>query len=69
MKRKNNEKTPERRSFLRRLGGVSTLAVAALAAPPGVRQAEAYNPGPEETKARYQAGSADVKAFYRTNRY
>lgn len=69
MKRQTNDKAPERRGFLRTVGSASTLAIAALASPLLARKAEAYNPGKEETKARYQAGSADVKAFYRTNRY
>lgn len=68
MKRKTNEKAPERRNFLRAAGTVSTLAVAALASPLMARKAEAYNPGKEETKARYRV-TPDVKAFYRTNRY
>jgi hypothetical protein len=55
-----------RRHFL--LGaGVGATAVAAsqlASAPP----AEAYNPGQDEKKARYQL-SEEVKTFYRVNGY
>lgn len=33
------------------------------------REAEAYDPGPDETRSRYQADSPGVRAFYRTNGY
>ena len=59
----------DRRNFLRAVGGVSTAAVAAVAAPIAATEAQAYDPGREETKARYQADSHHVKAFYRTNGY
>jgi hypothetical protein len=55
----------DRRSFLRAVGGASTAAVA-VAATGG--EAEAYDPGEEETRARYQE-SDHVKAFYRVNGY
>ena len=56
-----------RRRFFRTLGStVAAAAVAAAAAP--VREAEAYDPGREETRARYRE-TDDVRAFYRTNRY
>lgn len=57
----------DRRSFFRALGGVSTAAVAAAAMSP--REAKAYDPGDEETRARYQADAKDVKTFYRVNGY
>lgn len=60
----------DRRNFLRAVGGVSTAAVAgaaAIVATPG--EAEAYDPGTEETRARYDPDSPDVQAFYRTNGY
>lgn len=69
MKRPMQDKAPERRGFLRAVGSASTLAIAALASPAMARKAEAYNPGKQQTKALYRADSADVKAFYRTNRY
>jgi hypothetical protein len=56
----------DRRNFLRAVGGVSTAAVAAVAAP---TEAQAYDPGREETKERYKADSPGVQAFYRTNGY
>jgi len=68
MKRLGNDKAMDRRNFLRNVGGVSTVAVAAVAAPIAATEAEAYNPGNEETKARYRE-SDHVKAFYRTNGY
>jgi hypothetical protein len=57
-----------RRNFLRTLGTASTAAAAAtlpIAAP----DAQAYDPGKEETRARYRPDSPDVQAFYRTNGY
>ena len=46
----------DRRNFLRAVGGVSTAAVAAVAAPIAATEAQAYDPGREETKERYLAG-------------
>jgi hypothetical protein len=57
----------DRRNFLRAAGGVSAAAVAA-ASPIAATEAQAYDPGRDETKARYQE-SDHVKAFYRTNGY
>lgn len=58
----------DRRGFLRAFGGASTAAAAAVvAASPD--QAQAYDPGDDETKARYNPDSPDVQAFYRTNGY
>lgn len=68
MKREKNDKAIDRRNFLRTIGGASTMAAAAVASPMAATEAQAYNPGAEETKARYRE-SADVKAFYRTNGY
>ena len=59
----------DRRNFLRAVGGASTAAVAAVAAPIAATEAQAYDPGREETKARYKADSPGVQAFYRTNGY
>ena len=58
----------DRRNFLRTVGGASTTAVAAVAAPIAATEAQAYDPGQEETKTRYRE-SDHVKAFYRTNGY
>lgn len=51
-----------RRNFLSALGG----AAAVTAAP--IPSAQAYDPGSEETRARYRE-TEDVKTFYRTNGY
>ncbi len=66
--KRQNDKAMDRRNFLRTVGGASTVAVAAVASPIAATEAEAYNPGNEETKARYRE-SDHVKAFYRTNGY
>jgi hypothetical protein len=63
-----NDKAIDRRNFLRTVGGASSAAVAAVAAPIAATEAQAYNPGDEESKARYRE-SDHVKAFYRTNGY
>ena len=55
-----------RRNFLRAFGGASTTAVAAAALVP--TEAQAYDAGEEEMRARYQE-TDHVKAFYRVNRY
>jgi hypothetical protein len=63
-----NDKAMDRRNFLRGVGGASTAAVAAVASPLTATEAQAYNPGAEETKARYRE-TDHVKAYYRTNGY
>ncbi len=62
------DKAMDRRNFLRSLGGASTVAAAAVASPLAATDANAYDPGQDETKARYRE-SDHVKAFYRTNGY
>ena len=58
----------DRRNFLRAsLGGATTAAVAAAAAI-APEEAQAYDPGDEETRSRYQE-TEHVKAFYRVNSY
>jgi hypothetical protein len=60
----------DRRRFLSAATGATTAAIAAAAATPLlVTDAEAYDPGPSETKAKYQPDAPDVQAFYRTNGY
>jgi hypothetical protein len=60
----------DRRSFIRTMGSGSVVAAAAAAAPiVAATDAQAYDPGAEQRKARYRADSNDVKAFYRTNGY
>jgi hypothetical protein len=65
---RNNGPT-DRRRFLRLFGSASTAAAAAAALPVAVPEAQAYDPGKQETRARYRADSPDVQAFYRTNGY
>ncbi|MCZ7660307.1 MAG: formate dehydrogenase [Xanthobacteraceae bacterium] len=60
------DRTATRRNVLRALGGASTAAAAVAIAP--LDRAAAYDPGGEETKARYRE-TDHVKAFYRTNGY
>lgn len=55
-----------RRSLLQGFG--STAASAAALAALDVQSAQAYNPGPEESRARYRE-TDHVRAFYRTNGY
>ena len=64
---KSKDRPMDRRNFLRAVGGASTLAAAAVS-PIAATEAEAYDPGPDETKARYRE-TDHVKAFYRTNGY
>jgi hypothetical protein len=66
---RKNDKAMDRRNFLRTVGGASTVAVAAVASPIAATEAEAYDPGGDETRARYKPDAPDVKAFYRTNGY
>ena len=44
------------------------VAVAAVASPIAATEAEAYDPGADETRARYRE-TRPRKAFYRTNGY
>lgn len=53
-----------RRSFFGAVGGASATVVATLV--PG--EAQAYDPGGEEMRARYQE-TEHVKTFYRVNGY
>lgn len=68
MKREKADKGMDRRNFLRSIGGASTVAVAAVASPIAATEAQAYDPGQEETKSRYRE-TDHVKAYYRTNGY
>lgn len=69
-KNQGNAAAPARRDFLKAMTGASAVAAAAVV---GADQAEAQaatrESRDERTKARYQANSAHVQAFYRTNRY
>ena len=66
MRKKADAAAPHRRHFLRAAAGVPAAAVAVVLRP---EEAAAYDPGQQETKARYRGDSADVQAFYRTNGY
>lgn len=66
---KNDKTALDRRNFLRAVGGASSVAVAAVASPIASTEAEAYNSGSDEMRARYNPDAPDVKAFYRTNGY
>ncbi|MBC8129521.1 MAG: formate dehydrogenase [Rhizobiaceae bacterium] len=66
----DTSETLDRRSFLRSASGVATVAAVAIAiAPSMVTEAQAYDPGEDETRAKYQPDAADVQAFYRSNGY
>jgi hypothetical protein len=65
MRHKAETGTVNRRNFLR-TASVAPAAAVATAVLPGA--AEAYDPGREETKARYRE-TDHVKAYYRTNGY
>ena len=57
-----------RRDFLRALGGGAGVAVASPG--PLLQEAAADSKSNDEKrKARYQADSKDVQAYYRVNRY
>jgi len=56
-----------RRDFLRAMGAGAGLAVTAAA--PLTTEAAASESDADKKKARYQANSADVKTFYKVNRY
>ncbi len=69
MDRDGNARAMDRRNFLRAMGSGPAMAAVAVAAPlVAVGEAQAYDPGAGETKARYQV-TDHVKAFYRVNGY
>lgn len=59
--------TAARRRFLRTLGAAGAAAATLPLA--AAKPAEARETRQEMTKARYQADSPHVQAYYRTNRY
>ena len=62
--------TLDRRTFLRSAtGAVSLAGAAAVMTPALVTEAQAYDPGEDETGSKYQPDSPDVQAFYRSNGY
>ncbi|MDP2802834.1 MAG: formate dehydrogenase [Phreatobacter sp.] len=69
-KNQGNAAAPARRAFLKAMTGASVVTAAAIVgAEPAEAQTATRESRNERTKARYQANSADVQAFYRTNRY
>lgn len=60
-------KAVDRRGFLRAVGGVSTVAAAAVVAPLAASPAAAQG-ADDKKRARYQK-TEHVETFYRTNRY
>jgi hypothetical protein len=58
----------DRRNFLRAVGGVSAAAVATAAVTLDSTEAEAYDPGEDETKSKYRE-TDHIKAYYRVNGY
>jgi hypothetical protein len=60
-------KALDRRGFFGAAGG-GVSAVAVALSPVAATEAQAYDPGNEETKARYRE-TPHVKAFYRSNGY
>jgi hypothetical protein len=59
-----------RRDFLKAMTGASAAAAAVVVgADTAEAQATRTESREERVKARYQANSPDVQAFYRTNRY
>ena len=62
------EKRIGRRDFLRTFGAGASIAT--IAGPPFALQARADSEtADEKRKARYQADSADIRSYYRVNRY
>ena len=57
-----------RRNFLRAFGGASTAAATGAAVVLTADEAQAYDPGEQETGAHYRE-TDHVKAFYRVNGY
>ncbi len=64
---KKNKEALDRRGFMKALG-LGGAATAASVSPALVGPAAAYDPGSEETKARYRE-TEHVKTYYRTNSY
>ena len=60
----------DRRTFLRSATGIAGIAAAgAVMTLALVTDAEAYDPGEDQTRSRYQPDSPAVQTFYRTNGY
>lgn len=65
---KDDPRAVDRRRFLG-VAGLATSAAATGMTPLLATEAQAYDPGQDETKSKYKADSPDVQAFYRTNGY
>jgi hypothetical protein len=66
MAKQKQDGAVDRRGFLRSIGvGVAAATVANV----GTGVAEAAESEADKKKARYQANSPHVQAYYRTNRY
>ena len=59
----------DRRGFLKAVTGASAVAATAVVGADPAEAQTTRESREERTKARYQANSPDVQAFYRTNRY
>lgn len=66
---KDRDKGIQRRDFLRRVTAGVGLAVGASGLPRTAPAADEPVTGDKKRRARYQADSAEVKDFYRVNRY
>jgi len=67
--KKDQNSGVDRRGFLKSLGGGAGAAALVAAGTTVSTPAEATESNTEKRKARYQANSAHVQAFYRTNRF
>lgn len=65
----DRQKGLDRRGFLKSLGGGAGAAALVAAGTTASAPAEAAESNADKRKARYQANSAHIQAFYRTNRY
>lgn len=63
--KKDDTSRVDRRKFFSLFGGATTAALVV----PLTGEAEAAESKADQVKARYQPNSADVKNFYRVNRY
>lgn len=60
----------DRRRVLKVFGSATAAAGASAVLLPALsEEAQAYDPGQDERRARYRADAPDVQAFYRTNGY
>jgi hypothetical protein len=67
MKSEDRSAIDRRRFFC--VAGIATSAAVVGVTPLLSSAAEAYDPGQDETKSKYQPDAPDVQAFYRSNGY